>query len=307
MSDDVSGLSIRELKALLSGRGVSFADCTEKSDLIQRARDSAGIPSSSSSAGAAEQKKSSEAASAKPTDPVVERILALPPRQYYALLGVPSTANTDQLKKAYRHLALKLHPDKCHARGADEAFKRISAAFAVLSDSRQRSAHDFSGGDASAAASSRTSSSAGPSSGGVGGFRGHGGFGDKDAEDLFRAFFGSDEEVFGAGSASMGSASAGGSSVAGFDGTALAQRATRALALGQRLMATFRQNPWALVTLLSGLASLVSVFESLISIFGRWLTVVLPVAAVGVATCPPQQRRKLAIALAMLLFSGLFF
>jgi curved DNA-binding protein CbpA len=295
---------------------VSFADCTEKSDLIQRARDSADLPSSSSSsssskAAAAAKRHASEAASAKPTDPVVERILALPPRQYYALLGVPSNANADTLKKAYRHLALKLHPDKCHARGADEAFKRISAAFAVLSDSRQRAAHDFSGGDASAAASSRTSSSAGPSYGGVGGFRGghggHGGFGDKDAEDLFRAFFGSDEDVLGAGGASTGSASAGGSSVAGFDGTALAQRATRALALGQRLMATFRQNPWALVTLLSGLASLVSVFESLISIFGRWLTVVIPVAAVGVATCPPQQRRKLAIALAMLLCSGLFF
>ena len=63
----------------------------------------------------------------------------------------------------------------------------------------------------------------------------------------------------------------------------------------------------ALVTLLSGLASLVSVFESLISIFGRWLVVVMPVAAVGLATCPPQQRRKLAIALCMLLCSGFLF
>ena len=72
-------------------------------------------------------------------------------------------------------------------------------------------------------------------------------------------------------------------------------------------MTTFRKNPWAFVTLLSGLASLVSIFESLVSIFGRWLPMVLPVAAVGLVTCPPQQRRKLAIALAMLLCSGLAF
>lgn len=306
---DVSGLSIRELKALLNGRGVSIADCTEKADLVARARATAHLPSSnSSSPGKVPASQAAEAS--KPIDPFVESILALPPRQYYALLGVASDAKADALKKAYRHLALRLHPDKCRARGADEAFKRISAAFAVLSDSRQRAAHDFSGGDSSAAAAASASSSSG-SAGAPGPFYGRrhaGGFGDKDAEDLFRAFFGRDEDVFGAGAGSAASGGGGaGSAVAGFDGSALAHRATRALALGQRLMKTFKENPWALVTLLSGLASLVSVFESFISIFGRWLAVVVPVAAVGIATCPPQQRRTLAIALGMLLCSGLVF
>lgn len=44
---------------------------------------------------------------------------------YYKVLGVERSADEDEIKKAYRKLALKLHPDKCQAPGAEEAFKGL--------------------------------------------------------------------------------------------------------------------------------------------------------------------------------------
>lgn len=44
---------------------------------------------------------------------------------YYKVLGVDRSADEDEIKKAYRKLALKLHPDKCQAPGAEEAFKGV--------------------------------------------------------------------------------------------------------------------------------------------------------------------------------------
>ena len=59
---------------------------------------------------------------------------------YYAILGVPRGATGDEAKKAYRKLALKLHPDKCKATGAEEVFKSVSRAFACLSEAYTRKA-----------------------------------------------------------------------------------------------------------------------------------------------------------------------
>ncbi|CEP17378.1 hypothetical protein [Parasitella parasitica] len=76
----------------------------------------------------------------------VKTILAFG-RDYYKVLSVDKSATDIQIKKAYRKQALQFHPDKNSAPGADEAFKLVSKAFDVLSDSNKRAIHD-EGGDA---------------------------------------------------------------------------------------------------------------------------------------------------------------
>jgi curved DNA-binding protein len=65
---------------------------------------------------------------------------------YYKALGVNKTATDDEIKKAYRKLAMKYHPD--HAKGdkaAEEKFKQVSEAYAVLSDKEKRQQYDTFG------------------------------------------------------------------------------------------------------------------------------------------------------------------
>ncbi|XP_078660585.1 dnaJ homolog subfamily B member 12-like isoform X1 [Branchiostoma floridae x Branchiostoma belcheri] len=66
-------------------------------------------------------------------------------KDYYEILGVTKDAQEDDLKKAYRKLALKMHPDKNHAPGAAEAFKSIGNAYAILSDPKKRKEYDLYG------------------------------------------------------------------------------------------------------------------------------------------------------------------
>ena len=63
-------------------------------------------------------------------------------RDYYEVLNVPRTASTQEIKKAYRKLALKYHPDRNKAPDAEEKFKEISEAYAVLSDDEKRLQYD---------------------------------------------------------------------------------------------------------------------------------------------------------------------
>ncbi|NLF87683.1 molecular chaperone DnaJ [Candidatus Bathyarchaeota archaeon] len=63
-------------------------------------------------------------------------------RDYYEVLGVEKAASKDQIKDAYRKLALQYHPDRNKEPGAEEKFKEISEAYAVLSDDQKRSQYD---------------------------------------------------------------------------------------------------------------------------------------------------------------------
>lgn len=66
-------------------------------------------------------------------------------KDYYELLGVSRDAGVEDIKKAYRKLALQYHPDRNKEPGAEERFKEISEAYAVLSDTEKRRTYDQHG------------------------------------------------------------------------------------------------------------------------------------------------------------------
>jgi len=63
-------------------------------------------------------------------------------KDFYALLGVPKTASADEIKKAYRKLALQFHPDRNPGKESEDKFKDIGEAYAVLSDKDKRAEYD---------------------------------------------------------------------------------------------------------------------------------------------------------------------
>ena len=96
-------------------------------------------------------------------------------RDYYQVLGVSQNASDEQIKKAFRKLALQYHPDRNKDESADAKFKEINEAYHVLSDPEKRANYDRFG---HAGVGSQGSS-------GFEGFENFGGFG-----DIFDAFFG---------------------------------------------------------------------------------------------------------------------
>jgi len=66
-------------------------------------------------------------------------------RDYYEILGVPKPASNTEIKDAYRKLALKYHPDRNKSPDAEDKFKEISEAYAVLSDDNKRKQYDILG------------------------------------------------------------------------------------------------------------------------------------------------------------------
>lgn len=100
-------------------------------------------------------------------------------RDYYSVLRVSRNATEEEIKKAYRLLALQFHPDKNPGNKiAEEKFKEASEAYAVLSDSHKRSSYDQFGHRAGSANSEGFTEKHG--------FRG--GFSDI-FEDIFKYFF----------------------------------------------------------------------------------------------------------------------
>ena len=102
-------------------------------------------------------------------------------KDYYATLGVDKSASSDEIKKAYRQLAKKYHPDmNKDDESAAQKFKEVNEAYQVLSDDKKRAQYDQFG----SAAFDGSAGGAGYG-GGFGGFEGFGGFG-----DIFDSFFG---------------------------------------------------------------------------------------------------------------------
>ncbi|THV02466.1 DnaJ-domain-containing protein [Dendrothele bispora CBS 962.96] len=135
---------------------------------------------------------------------VVKRVRACKVTEYYEILSVKKDCEEGEIKKAYRKLALALHPDKNGAPGADEAFKMVSKAFQVLSDPQKRAIFDRSGSDPEDRFGGMPSRSSGFQ---PGPFGGGGVDGELSPEDLFNMFFG------GGGGAAFGGGFGGGPAV----------------------------------------------------------------------------------------------
>ena len=103
-------------------------------------------------------------------------------RDYYEVLGVSKSASADEIKKAYRKLAIKYHPDKNPGdKGAEEKFKEAAEAYEVLSDENKKARYDQFG------------------HAGMGGAAG-GGYGGMNMEDIFSQF----GDIFGSGFSGFG-------------------------------------------------------------------------------------------------------
>ena len=111
-------------------------------------------------------------------------------RDYYEVLGVSKTATDDELKKAYRKLAKKYHPDanQDNKKEAEEKFKEVSEAYEVLSDSQKRRMYDQFGHDGPQGFGGGAGGQGGYYSYTSSGFDGFGDFGD--LGDIFSSFFG---------------------------------------------------------------------------------------------------------------------
>src|SRR4030043_1469881 len=100
-------------------------------------------------------------------------------RDYYKILGVTRSANEEEIKKAYRKVAMQYHPDRNPGdKESEEKFKLVSEAYEVLRDPQKREIYDHYG---------------------IEGLKGHGFTGFRGFEDIFSAFGDIFEDFFGFG------------------------------------------------------------------------------------------------------------
>ncbi|KAK7099703.1 dnaJ homolog subfamily B member 1-like [Littorina saxatilis] len=120
-------------------------------------------------------------------------------KDYYKILGTAKGASDDEIKKAYRKMALKYHPDKNKSPGAEDKFKEIAEAYDVLSDPKKKEIFDKFGEEGLKGGAPSGGGGGGGPSGFSGGQPGGGSYQytfQGDPHETFRMFFG-DENPFG--------------------------------------------------------------------------------------------------------------
>ncbi|XP_020571531.1 chaperone protein dnaJ 49-like [Phalaenopsis equestris] len=180
-------LAIDDLVSSASGAAAGFADdAGDATSNESQKRLEKAAPAVSSSANLRSRVRSSmpsdNGSSAAYTEEQIAIVRQIKKKKdYYEILGLERSCTVEDVRKAYRKLSLKVHPDKNKAPGAEEAFKVVSKAFQCLSNEESRKSYDVSGTDDPAPVRRRHHSHE----------YGFNGFydADVDADEIFRNFF----------------------------------------------------------------------------------------------------------------------
>src|ERR1700712_4057744 len=115
-------------------------------------------------------------------------------KDYYTIMGVARTATQDEIKRAYRKLAKKLHPDVSKEKNAEARFKEMQEAYEVLKDPEKRAAYDQLGSNYRAGQEFRPPPDWEQQFARGGGGRTH--RGSADFSDFFSSLFGGEQDSF---------------------------------------------------------------------------------------------------------------